>query len=32
LGFYKVGRLTKYKVSELEAFLERGKIEANPAA
>lgn len=32
LRFYKVGRLTKYKVSDLEAFLERGKVEANPAA
>jgi excisionase family DNA binding protein len=32
LRFYKVGRLTKYKLSDLEAFLERGKVEANPAA
>jgi excisionase family DNA binding protein len=32
LRFYKVGRLTKYKMSDLEAFLERGKVEANPAA
>jgi excisionase family DNA binding protein len=32
LPFYKVGRLTKYKVSELEAFLEQGKVEAYPAA
>jgi excisionase family DNA binding protein len=32
LRFYKVGRLTKYKASDLEAFLERGKVEANPAA
>jgi excisionase family DNA binding protein len=32
LRFYKVGRLTKYKVSDLEAFLEQGKAEANPAA
>jgi excisionase family DNA binding protein len=32
LRFYKVGRLTKYKVSDLEAFLERGKVEASPAA
>jgi len=32
LRFYKVGRLTKYEASDLEAFLERGKVEANPAA
>jgi hypothetical protein len=31
LPFYKVGRLTKYKVSDLEAFIEAGKVKANPA-
>jgi excisionase family DNA binding protein len=32
LPFYKVGRLTKYKVGDLEAWLEQKKVEANPAA
>jgi len=32
LPFYKVGRLTKFKMSDLEAWLEQGKVEAQPAA
>jgi excisionase family DNA binding protein len=30
LPHYKVGRLTKFKISDLEAFIESGKVEANP--
>jgi excisionase family DNA binding protein len=30
LPHYKVGRLTKFKMSELVAFIEAGKVEANP--
>ena len=32
LPHYKVGRLTKFKMSDLVAFIEAGKVEVNPAA
>jgi len=32
LPFHKIGRLTRFKMSDLEAFIEAGKVEANPAA
>ena len=32
LNFYKIGRLAKFRMSDLLAFIEAGKVEANPAA